>query len=98
MTEGRSNCAEMASTGWSASALSTVAFWLITSINARLNETIASGSYPALSTKVRTMGPFELGPAWRAGCLPNGHKKCEGSLETHKGIVVTDNALAKTCA
>jgi hypothetical protein len=97
MTEGRSKDVEMASTGWASSALSTVAFWLITSINARLNETIASGSYPALSTKVRTVGLSSWGlHGVQAACRMVA--RSEGARETHKGIVVTDNALAKTCA
>jgi hypothetical protein len=53
ITDGRSHDPDDPQTGFSSSLATIVAFSFITSTRARLNETTASGSYPAFKTNVR---------------------------------------------
>src|SRR3990170_4222186 len=55
MTDGRSHTSESPQTGLSASAATTVALPFITSTIARLKDTTARGSNPALRTSVRIL-------------------------------------------
>src|SRR3954452_18874117 len=74
ITEGRGRVRVPPTTGLPPSAM-TVALPARTSTRARRNETTASGSYPALSTRVRTrVTPFRSGraPGWWRHDLPPG--------------------------
>src|ERR687886_2130010 len=74
MTEGRGRVRVPPTTGLPPSAI-TVALPARTSTRARRNETTASGSYPALRTRVRTrVTPFRSGraPGWWRHDLPRG--------------------------
>src|ERR1700712_4517475 len=53
ITDGRSQARSEPQTGCSSSLATIVAFSFITRTRARLNETTASGSYPAFRTSVR---------------------------------------------
>src|SRR4029453_19272712 len=66
ITLGRSHEPLDAHTGLPSSWRVTGAFWFIPRRRARLNETTARGSYPALSTRVR-MECLSIGAGWLPG-------------------------------
>src|SRR5690606_32896073 len=81
----------MPCTGLSSSLATTTAFSVSTSTRARLNDTTASGSYPALRTRVRNGSPLE--GACMACRLSNLPELRRNGVRTEKGAVANDSAL-----
>src|SRR5690606_24184601 len=81
----------MPCTGLSSSLATTTAFPASTSTRARLNDTTASGSYPALRTRVRNGSPLEGAcMACRLSNIPGAPRH---GARTARRAHVTDSAL-----
>src|SRR6478609_8460969 len=83
ITAGRSYTPWLPQTGSSSTRSITVALSFITSTSARLNDTIASGSYPAFRTSVRIRHPLDP-----PGRLP-------GTLDSHEVAQEADRSRGR---